>query len=167
MRHAVVAVGLVGLVVLASLSLQRQHASVEDLPGLAQPADGIPVATRAPATEDDAVSDRSDAPRTPTSIDLRSVSQTFRNSTLLFGIRRAGFYCADVVSAYESADGVWLASCSDMLGYIVTLRGGEQFDVQPVAQYFDGVAPVPVDRDRSLEPRLLEPRSLVPQPLPK
>ena len=90
-----------------------------------------------------------------TLIDLRSASQSFRNSTLVIAIRRAGFYCADVVSAHESADGVWLASCSGMLGYIVTLRAAEQFDVHPVAQYFDGVTPIPVDRDRSLEPRLL------------
>jgi hypothetical protein len=112
------------------------------------------------AMRSDAVADRSEAVQEATVIELRSASQTFRNSTLVVAIRRAGFYCADVVSAHESADGVWLANCSDMLGYIVTLRAAEQFDVHPVAQYFDGVTPVPVDRDRSLEPRSLPPQLL-------
>jgi hypothetical protein len=149
----------VALLLLASLTL-LQHGPVEEVPDHAQPADRVPAATQDIAMHSDAVADRSDSVQEATPIDLRSVSPTFRNSTLVFAIRRAGFYCADVVSAHESADRVWLASCSDMLGYIVTLRTAEQFDVHPVAQYFDGVAPVPVDRDRSLEPR-----SVLPQPL--
>jgi hypothetical protein len=151
--------GLVGLLLLASLTL-RQRGPVEEVPSHAQPAVSVPAATRDIAMRSDAVADRSEAVQEATPIDLRSASQTFRNSTLVVAIRRAGFFCADVVSAHESADGVWLASCSDMLGYIVTLRAAEQFDVHPVAQYFDGVAPVPVDRDRSLEPRSLPPQLL-------
>jgi hypothetical protein len=160
MRHAVVAAGLVGLLLLASLSLLRQRGPVEEQPSPAQPTDSVPAATLDVAAGGDAVADPSDVAREPARIDLQSVSQTFRNSTLLFAIRRAGLYCADVVSAHESAEGVWVASCSDMLGYIVTLRGAEQFDVHPVAQYFDSVAPHPVDRDRLPEPRSLEPQLL-------
>jgi hypothetical protein len=155
-----------GLLLLASLSLLRQRGPVEEVPNHAQPTDSVPAA-RGDVTESDTVENQRDAAREPTAIDLRGASQTFRNSTLLFAIRRGGFSCADVIFAHESAEGVWVASCSDMLGYIVTLRGAEQFDVHPVAQYFDSLGPAPDDRDRSLVPRSLEPRSLEPQPLPR
>jgi hypothetical protein len=98
---------------------------------------------------------------------LRESSETYRNSTLLFAIRRAGFNCADVIVAHESVEGVWVARCSDVINYIVTLRGNEQFDVHPVP-YGDSVAPVrmpydepiaPIDRGRSIE-------RLVPSPRP-
>jgi hypothetical protein len=149
--------GLVGLLLLASLTLLRQRGPVE--PDHSRPAESVP-ATREIAMKGEAVADRRDAVQEATAIDLRSASQTFRNSTLVIAIRRAGFYCADVVSAHESADGVWVASCSDMLGYIVTLSAAERFDVHPVAQYFDSVTPVIIDRDRPLEPRPLEPQLL-------
>ena len=166
MRYWSAFIGLMGLLLLASLSLLRQRGPVEEVvPNHAQPTDSVPAARGDIVTESDAVADQSDAAREPTAIDLRGASQTFRNSTLLFAIRRGGFSCADVISAHESAEGVWVASCSDMLGYIVTLRGAEQFDVHPVSQYFDSLGPAPDDRDRSLVPRLLEPRSLEPQPL--
>jgi hypothetical protein len=155
---------LVGLLLLASLTLLRRG-PVDEVRNHAQPANSVPAATQDIALQSDALADKTDAAQDAMRIDLRSASQSFRNSTLVFAIRRAGFYCADVVSAHESADGVWVASCSDMLGYIVASRAAEQFDVHPVAQYFDGVAPVPIDRDRLLEPRLLEPRSLQPEPL--
>ena len=156
--------GLVWLLLLASLTLLRRG-PVEEVRNHPQSADSGAAATREIAVQSYAAADESDAVQEATPIDLRSASQSFRNSTLVFAIRRAGFYCADVVSAHESADGVWVASCSNMLGYIVASRAAEQFDVHPVAQYFDGVAPVPVDRDRLLEPRSLVPRSIPPEPL--
>jgi hypothetical protein len=156
MRRAVLASGLVGLLLLAWLSM-RQHGPVEQISNKAQPNDVVLAATRDVVTDTDVVADRGDIAGQPTRIALRDESQTFRDSTLLFAIRRAGFYCADVVSAHESAEDVWVASCSDMLGYVVALRGGGRFDVHPVAQYFDSLTPVPVDRDRSLEPMPLGP----------
>ena len=75
----------------------------------------------------EAVADRSDPVQAATSIDLRSASPTFRNSTLLFAIRRAGFYCADVVSAHESADGVWRISRT---GYRRTYEAMFSIDVR-------------------------------------
>ena len=152
--------GLMGLLLLVSLTLLRQREVVEEAPNHAQPADRVAAAARDEAMRSEAVADRSDAVQDPAAIDLRSASPTFRNSTLLTAIRRAGFYCADVVSAHESADGVWVASCSDMLGYIVTLSAAERFDVHPVAQYFDSATPVLIDRDRPLEPRPLGPQPL-------
>jgi hypothetical protein len=155
-----VTAALAGLLLLAALALLRQRGPVEEVPSRTHPADSVPAETRDVAMRSDAVADRSDVAQEATSINLRSASPTFRYGTLVFAIRRAGFFCAEVVSAHESADGVWVASCSDMLGYIVTLRAADQFDVHPVAQYFDGVTPVPVERDRSLEPP-----SLLRQPL--
>jgi len=152
---------MMGLLLLAALTLPRQRGPVEEVSSHARATHGVRVATRDVANQGDAVADTSDAVQEATSIDLRGASPTFRNSTLVFAIRRAGFYCADVVSAHESADGVWVASCSDMLGYVVTLSAAaERFDVHPVAQYFDGVTPVPVDRERPFEPRSPEPQLL-------
>jgi hypothetical protein len=159
-RKALAPVVLGGVLLVCALWL-RQRGTVEERPNRDETTASSPLQTPGSVTDGDAVADRGDVTREPTTIDLRDVSQTFRNSTLLFAIRRAGFYCADVVSALEGAQGVWLASCSDPIGYIVTLRGAEQFDVHPIG-YIDSVAPVPVDRDRPLDPG-----SLAPQPLRK
>ena len=159
MRRAVVVIGLLGLLLLASLLLVRQRGPAEQRLDAAQPADAVSIPTRDAAPEDDAIAAQSEAPRGPTAIDLRDEAETFRNGTLLFAIRRAGFNCADVVSAHESVEGVWLASCSDVIIYIVTSRGAEQFDVHPV-EYRDSVVPFPI-RDRDLQPP--DPRSIEPQ----
>jgi hypothetical protein len=161
MRRAVVAVALLGLLLLASLLLVRQRGPAEQRLDAAQPADAVSLSTRNVVAEDDEITAQSEATREPTAIDLRDETETFRNSTLLFAIRRAGFDCADVVSAHESVEGVWLASCSDVVIYIVTSRGAEQFDVHPV-EYRDSAVPFPIrDRDlRSPEPRSIEPQLL-------
>jgi hypothetical protein len=166
MRRAVVAAGLAGVLGLASVFLLHERGPRDARPDGAPPADAVPIPAGNIATEADAVAARSDALREPAAIDLRDASETFRNSTLLFAIRRAGFYCADVISAHESVEGVWVAGCSDVVNYIVTLRGTEQFDVHPVP-YGDSVAPFPlreiprdptrIDPGRSVEPRFLEP----------
>jgi hypothetical protein len=70
---------------------------------------------------------------------VRAMSPNFRNGTLLIAIRGAGYRCDDVVSATESAEGVWVASCADKLGYTLSVRDVDRFDVQPIAHYFDGV----------------------------
>jgi len=157
MRRAVIAAGLVGAVLLASLFLLRQRGPVDEGSDDARPADAVSVPTRDVATEGD-VAARSDTAPDPTALDLRNASETFRNSTLLFAIRRAGFACGDVVAAHESDEGVWLASCSDVVIYIVRPRGAEQFDVHQV-EYRDSVAPV------SVPDQFREPLPPGPQPL--
>ena len=72
---------------------------------------------------------------------VRAMSQNFRNGTLLMSIRGAGYRCDDVVSATESAEGVWVASCADKLGYTLSVRDVDSFDVEPVPHYFDGLEP--------------------------
>jgi len=83
--------------------------------------------------------------------ELREMSQTYRHSTFLIAIRGSGFYCDDVVAAHESVNGVWLATCVDKLGYTLSVRDVDQFDVRPVAHYFDSLAPAEVPRN--LQPR--------------
>jgi hypothetical protein len=157
MRRSAIVSGFIGLLLLIAWMALRQRGPLEVTPNGLQPNDTVPAAALSVVTDSDVVADRGDIAGQPTRIALRDESQTFRNSTLLFAIRRAGFYCADVVSAHESAEDVWVASCTDMLGYVVALRGGDRFDVHPVAQYFDSLTPVPVDRDRSLEPMPRDP----------
>ncbi len=126
-----------------------------------------------PASNDNAVVETSSSPgnaahragsSSPVSIeaaatDLRNMSPTFRNSTFLIAIRSAGFYCDGVAAAHESTDGVWLASCTEKLGYALNIRDVDQLDVRPVAHYFDSVSPSPQLRerlDRGRPPEALE-----------
>jgi hypothetical protein len=167
MRRAVVAAGLVSAVLLASMFVLRERKPAERRSDVAEPTDvfSIPAADIAP--DGDAVAARSGAARDPAAIDLRESSETYRNSTLVFAIRRAGFVCADVVAAHESVEGVWVARCSDVVNYIVTLRGSEQFDVHPVP-YGDSLAPFPIPYDESVIPidRNRSIQRLVPSPRP-
>lgn len=130
---------------------------------LQQPPDTAPVelAERASSVDGHALVGADDAaPAEAAAGGVRAASATFRNSTFLIAIRRSGFYCDDVVMAYESADGVWIASCLDKGGYLLTVRDVDRFDVAPVPHYFDGVfGPVlprddrlPTERLRRLEP---------------
>jgi hypothetical protein len=157
MRPRAVIGAALGIVLACAFWLRRDP--VEELPHRVKATDRPPVETPSVVIEADPVAAQDDVADDPTSIGLRNASQTFRNSTLLFAIRRAGFYCADVTSAYESADGVWLARCADMLGYFVAIRDAERFDVHPVAN-FDGVSPAPVDRDRPGAPPSVQPQPL-------
>jgi hypothetical protein len=136
MRHRVAAAVVAGVAILASaLMVWREH--------LQEPLDHIgsreSPATPAPliVAETASPADNSASPGEPAITELRAVSQTFRNTTFLGAIRNAGFHCDDVVSAYESAVGVWLASCADKRGYTVSVLEIGGFDVRPVPHYFD------------------------------
>jgi hypothetical protein len=148
---AVVAVALVTVGYLAS-----RRGPVQPSPNDAR----LDVALRAPSVDGETLAPADDAPPAEAAASgVRAALATFRNSSFLIAIRRAGFYCDDVVMAYESVDGVWVASCLDKGGYLVTVLGVERFDVEPVPHYFDGVGPVllrddrlPSERLRRLEP---------------
>lgn len=83
--------------------------------------------------------------------EVRAMPLTLRNSTFLIAIRRAGYYCDDVVSAAESAEGGWVATCADKGGYTLSVRAIDRFDVRPIGHYFDGITPIPVQLQ--FEPR--------------
>lgn len=93
------------------------------------------------------VRDDGSAARERAASDVRALSQTFRHSTFLIAIRRAGYYCDEVVSATESAVGGWVASCADKGGYTLSVRTVNSFDVRPIGHYLDGVAPRVVERE--------------------
>jgi hypothetical protein len=69
--------------------------------------------------------------------DVREMSQSFRHTSFLIAVRRAGFSCDDVVAAHESAAGVWLASCRDLGGYKISVDGIDTFHVEPIAHNVD------------------------------
>ena len=77
--------------------------------------------------------------------DLGQLSETFRNTTFLIAIRDAGFACDDVVAAYQSGAGLWMASCRDLSGYEIHAAEAEDLVVRPVASYFDSL-----DRSREI-----------------
>jgi hypothetical protein len=77
--------------------------------------------------------------------DLAGLSETFRNTTFLIAIRDAGFACDDVVAAYQSGAGLWMASCRDLSGYEIHAAEAEDLVVRPAASYFDSL-----DRSREI-----------------
>jgi hypothetical protein len=166
MRHLSVAVAaLLAVALIAFVAWTARQESFQEHTQHDQSIDGATVQTLgaakevAPAVEDGSREDAAFA-------EVRAMSQTFRNGSLLVAIRRAGFYCDEVVAADESADGVWLASCMDRRGYALIVRSVNQFDVRPIAHYFDSVFGFPPVRnepfrlDRDIPPERLEPERL-------
>jgi hypothetical protein len=151
MRHRALVVSVLVVALLASAYFASRRGPIQTPLDRAEPGDGARVQTPSVVAETttEAGIDDPDVERAVS--EVRGMSQTFRNSTFLIAIRRAGFYCADVVSASESADGGWLASCSDKGGYTLGVLKIDQFEVRPIAHYFDGVTPIPIERDPPLE----------------
>ena len=130
MRHRTLIVGVSGVALVAAAYLVSRRGPVPD---------SASVEGSGPIAEPSGLvrSGGADVDGAPS--EVRAMSQTFRNSTFLIAIRRAGYYCEDVVSATESADGGWVASCGNKGGYMLGVREVDQFDVHPIAQYFDGI----------------------------
>jgi hypothetical protein len=124
-----------------SLYVLRAPGSGDTPPAEERPAALQPAAAEAPAATDAAPS----SPPSPSRAEeLRTMSETYRNNTLLVAIRRAGYVCDDVVGASESGAGVWTASCRDMGGYKIEALD-EELRVEPIAHLFD--APLPPLRE--------------------
>ncbi len=128
MRHRAVTAGALGIAVLASLYWAGRRGPAQGLPDLAESGDRARVQTPT-IVADAARVTGGNPPAERAATELRAMSQSFRNSSLLIAIRGAGFYCDDVVSASESTDGVWLASCADKLGYTLSVQDTDRFDV--------------------------------------
>jgi hypothetical protein len=140
------ATGFVIVAIAAVLTMGGRRSS-DELPGpspLATPAEAEPPAptTAAPAFG---------VSRTPADAKLRelnAMSETYRNTTFLIAIRDAGFLCRELLRVYGALDDApkWVASCSEMLSYTVGVASDGTLHVEPMLQYFDGVAPaVPND----------------------
>jgi hypothetical protein len=147
-RRTVIAGALVAALVLSAFLVRRGPAS--RLPGSAEISDSRVEqnasslgGTARPTADGNAATQRAAS-------EVRAMSPTFRNSTFLIAIRRSGYYCDDVVSASESADGGWVASCRDKGGYTISVRAIDEFDVRPIGHYLDGITPalIPSDLDR-------------------
>jgi len=74
--------------------------------------------------------------------ELNAMSETYRNTTFLIAIRDAGFVCNELLRVYGALDDApkWLASCSEMLSYTVSVSSNGALHVEPMMQYFDGPA---------------------------
>jgi hypothetical protein len=119
----------------------------------------------APPREVEQAAPSSDTPATAKARELEAMSETFRNTTFVTAIRDAGFVCYELLRAYGGMDGSakWMATCSEMHAYTVSVASNGTLHVAPMLQYFDGMASPRIIR-QDLEPSLLEPR-LEPQPL--
>jgi hypothetical protein len=73
--------------------------------------------------------------------ELQAMSETFRNTTFLIAIRDAGFVCNELLRVYGGLDesAKWMATCSEMLAYTLSVADNGTLRVDPMLQYFDGV----------------------------
>lgn len=99
--------------------------------------------------------------------ELEAMSETFRNTTFLTAIRDAGFVCYELLRVFGGVDGSakWMATCSEMHAYTVSVASTGQLHVEPTLQYFDGQWPEPIRNDDTT--LVLPPKRqlLPPQPL--
>ncbi len=123
---------------------------------VAVPAEQPRVLARAEVPAAQAVSAESPASRKLD--ELRTMSESVRNSTFVIAIRAAGFMCEDVVDVYAGADvPVWRARCPDSRAYFVRVADAGELIVEPTLDYFDSVgAPRVIEKVVPLEPT--EPR---------
>jgi hypothetical protein len=101
-----------------------------------------------------------DSPASRKLDELRTMSESVRNSTFVIAIRAAGFMCEDVVDVYAGTDApAWRARCRDSRAYYVRVADSGEFAIEPTLDYFDSVIAPRDDRgpsDRAPVP--LEPR---------
>jgi len=152
MRHRAIAVGVLGIALLALVYLASRRGPTPAPQTLVEPSDNAHAQTPSVAADTTTLAAGGLPAAERAASELRGMSQSFRNGSFLIAIRRAGFFCEDVVSAVETTNGTWVASCADLLGYKVGVLGGDRFDVHPITHYFDGITPVPINRDAPLEP---------------
>jgi len=84
--------------------------------------------------------------------ELEAMSETFRNTSFLIAIRDSGYVCNELLRVYGGVDdsGKWTATCSEMLAYTVGVTGSGSLRVEPMMQYFDGLAPATGPSDNSV-----------------
>ena len=108
--------------------------------------------------------------------ELEAMSETFRNTTFLIAIRDAGLVCNELLRVFGGIDesAKWIATCSEMLAYTVSVASTGTLHVEPLQQYWDAVPwPVRIEGDTApLAPRPeIRDQRLLPQqqqqPLPQ
>jgi hypothetical protein len=100
-----------------------------------------------------------DSPASRKLDELRTMSESVRNSTFVIAIRAAGFMCEDVVDVFGGADvPAWRARCRDSRAYFVRVADAGELAVEPTLDYFDSVAAPPaIDTDRGRPDRTTGP----------
>jgi hypothetical protein len=154
MKRLAVALGVAATVVAGAAWWLHEPAEVSPTPEQPRVLVRAEVAA-APAPEDSRAGRKLD--------ELRTMSESVRNSTFVIAIRAAGFMCEDVVDVYASADvPAWRARCRDSRAYYVHVADTGELAVEPTLDYFDSVvAPRTEQDDRGLRDRApvpLEPR---------
>jgi hypothetical protein len=160
MKRLAVALGVAAAAVAGVAWWPRQPpavATAPEQPRVLARAEAAPAAAPAPA----------DSPASRKLDELRTMSESVRNSTFVIAIRAAGFMCEDVVDVYAGADApAWRARCRDSRAYYVHVADAGDLAVEPTLDYFDGVGAPPraIDSERGrpdptgLPPEPLEPR---------
>jgi hypothetical protein len=148
----VAAVGLVLLPARAPLEESPQLLPRE----ISVPAEDVePIqiaAVEQPATPDD-------TPAAARARELEAMSETFRNTTLLIAIRDAGFVCNELMRVYGGVDdsAKWMATCSEMHAYTVSVASDGTLHAEPFQQYFDGVGPRVIEQRFDAPPQPAQP----------
>ena len=159
MKPQAIALGLAAAAVAGAawwLQGPAEVATTPERPRVLARAETAPAAALVPA----------DSPANRKLDELRTMSESVRNSTFVMAIRTAGFMCEDVVDAYGGADApAWRARCRDSRAYFVRVADAGDLVVEPTLDYFDSVAAPPaIDSDRGRPdqttgpPERLEPR---------
>jgi hypothetical protein len=132
MKRLAVALGVAAAVVVGAVWWLQESADVETTPEQPRVLAHVEVVA-APAPADSPASRKLD--------ELRTMSESVRNSTFVIAIRAAGFMCEDVVNVYAGADvPTWRARCRDSRAYYVRVADAGALTVEPTLDYFDGVA---------------------------
>jgi hypothetical protein len=169
------AIAAAAAIVAAGLVLLLLAPNPSDTPPLvAPPSERLPAAqSDAPITLAVAVAvAEQDGPRHDELIatrvrELEAMSETFRNTTFLIAIRDSGFVCNELLRVYGGIDtsAKWMATCSEMHAYAVSVASTGTLHVEPALQYSDGQWPA--QRIQSIDDSTLvlppQPR-LPPQP---
>jgi hypothetical protein len=134
-------------------------------PPAVQPADNSPthnapvVLAAAPMPSDDAVIAAKIR-------ELEAMSETFRNTTFVIAIRDAGYTCNELLRVYGGfgESGKWTATCSEMLAYTLGVTGKGALHVDPMMQYWDGIAAPAIRQDFEPKQPLRNSIPVVPPP---
>lgn len=100
--------------------------------------DGVPRVARVPAADTAALAMQRK---------IESMSPTFRETSFLIAIRKAGYECNDVTGAVGVGDAhaAWRVTCREAAAYLVSIDAAGRLDVEPTpygeAQPFSVIGP--------------------------
>ena len=164
MQTREIALGIAAATVIVAGGLALLAGSPSDEPPLAAPSnEPLTIAISDAPRRAEAPAPVHDSQAAAKIDELEAMSETFRNTSFLIAIRDAGYTCNELLRVYGGIDdsGKWTATCSEMLAYTVGVMANGTLHVEPMMQYFDGLAPavvpnetiVPVPPRRSPPPR--------------